>query len=87
LKGGGITVVTQIRLVFAYTGIVSVPRSCSVSFTDSEGITHVVEITASSSFEAAVLATVESGDTVSLTPCSDRPRSWTFAWRHPRQRM
>jgi len=34
-------------------------RSCSVSFTDSEGITHAVEITASSLFEAAVVAMAE----------------------------
>jgi len=31
-------------------------RLCSVSFTDSEGITHAVEITASTLYEADVLA-------------------------------
>jgi hypothetical protein len=44
---------------FAYTEIVPTARSCSVSFKDSEGITHAVEITASSLFEAAVLAMAE----------------------------
>jgi hypothetical protein len=44
---------------FAYTGIVPTARSCSVSFTDSEGITHSVEITASTLFEAAVVAMAE----------------------------
>jgi hypothetical protein len=34
-------------------------RSCSVSFTDSEGITHAVEIIASTLFEAAVVAMAE----------------------------
>jgi len=34
-------------------------RSCSVSFTDSEGITHTVEISASTLYEAAVLALEE----------------------------
>jgi hypothetical protein len=34
-------------------------RSCCVSFIDSEGITHSVEITASSLFEAAVVAMAE----------------------------
>ena len=34
-------------------------RSCCVSFIESEGITHSVEITASSLFEAAVVATAE----------------------------
>ena len=34
-------------------------RSCSVSFTDSEGITHAVEITASTLYEAAALALAE----------------------------
>ncbi len=48
-----------VRLVFAYTDIVPTARSCSVSFTDSEGITHTVEITASSLFEAAVVAMAE----------------------------
>ena len=38
---------------------VSTARSCSVSFKDSEGITHSVEITASSLFEAAVVALAE----------------------------
>jgi hypothetical protein len=45
-----------ILLSFAYTGILPTARLCSVSFTDSEGITHSVEITATTLFEAAVLA-------------------------------
>jgi nicotinic acid phosphoribosyltransferase len=49
----------HIRLVFAYTVVVPTARSCSVSFTDSEGITHSVEITASTLYEAAVLALSE----------------------------
>lgn len=48
-----------VRLIFAYTGIVPTARSCSVSFTDSEGITHSVEISASTLFEAAVIAMAE----------------------------
>jgi hypothetical protein len=39
--------------------VVPTARSCSVSFTDSEGITHAVEITASTLFEAAVVAMAE----------------------------
>jgi hypothetical protein len=35
---------------------VSTARTCLVSFTDSEGIRHSVEITASTLYEAAVLA-------------------------------
>jgi hypothetical protein len=50
---------SKIRLIFAYTEIVPTARSCSVSFTDSEGITHSVEIIASTLFEAAVLALAE----------------------------
>lgn len=34
-------------------------RSCSVSFTDSEGISHAVVITASTLYEAAVLELAE----------------------------
>ena len=49
----------HIRLVFADTVVVPAARSCSVSFTDSEGITHIVEITASTLYEAAVLALAE----------------------------
>jgi len=39
--------------------VVPTARSCSVSFTDSEGVTHAVEIAASTLFEAAVLALAE----------------------------
>ena len=48
-----------LRLVFAYTGVVPTARTCSVSFTDAEGITHAVEITTCTLFEAAVLARAE----------------------------
>ena len=34
-------------------------RTCAVSFADSEGITHSVEVSASSLYEAAVLALAE----------------------------
>jgi hypothetical protein len=43
----------KIRLVFAYTGVVPTARSCSVSFTDSEGISHAVEIMASTLYESS----------------------------------
>ena len=46
----------HIRLVFAYHKGEPTARSCSVSFTDSEGVTHAVEITASTLYEAAVIA-------------------------------
>ena len=42
----------RIRLVFAYTGIVTC-RVCIVSFMDPAGITHAVEVPASSLYEAA----------------------------------
>lgn len=44
----------EIRLIFAYTGFVA-GRSCTVSFTDSEGVTHSAEVAASSLFEASAL--------------------------------
>jgi hypothetical protein len=34
-------------------------RACRVSFTDSEGLEHAVEVAASSVYEAAVLALAE----------------------------
>lgn len=34
-------------------------RSCRVSFTDSEGLAHAVEVSAASVYEAAVLALAE----------------------------
>jgi hypothetical protein len=40
--------------VVAYTGVVAETR-CEVSFCDSEGITHSVEVVASSLFEAAAM--------------------------------
>jgi hypothetical protein len=46
----------RIRL---YWKSVPTARSCSVSFTDTEGISHSVDIAASSLFEAAVLAMAE----------------------------
>jgi hypothetical protein len=48
----------RIRLLSAYTK--SVPsRSCRVSFTDSEGLEHAVEVAAASVYEAAVFALAE----------------------------
>jgi hypothetical protein len=41
---------------FAYTGLVPTVRTCVVSFTDSEGIRHAVEVAATSLYEAAALA-------------------------------
>ncbi len=44
-----------LRLIFAYT--IFVPsRSCRVSFTDSEGVEHSVQVPAESLYEAAVEA-------------------------------
>ena len=45
--------------MFAYNIVVPTARACTVSFTDSEGITHTAEIIASTLFEAAVLALAE----------------------------
>jgi hypothetical protein len=36
-------------------------RPCSVSFTDSEGMTHTVEVSASTVYEAGALAIAEFG--------------------------
>jgi hypothetical protein len=38
---------------------VSTPRTCLVSFTDSENIRHAVEVTATTLYEAATLAMAE----------------------------
>lgn len=48
----------RLRHIFAYTAGVSC-RICSVSFTDSTGVRHSVEVPASTLYEAAVLAIVE----------------------------
>jgi hypothetical protein len=45
----------QLLSLFAYTGAVS-SRVCLVSFTDSAGVQHSVEVAAGSLYEAAVLA-------------------------------
>jgi hypothetical protein len=45
--------------LFAYTGCVANLRTCIVSFVDHEGITHAVEVSASSLYEAAALALVQ----------------------------
>ena len=46
------------RLLFAHD--VSVPnRRCRVSFTDSEGVSHSADVTATSLYEACVLALAE----------------------------
>ena len=46
----------DLRLIFAYTGIVPNVQNCRASFTDSEGIRHDVEVSASTLYEAAALA-------------------------------
>jgi len=47
------------RLLFAYTEGVSNVCMCRASFTDTEGITHSVKVTAGSLFEAAALGVAE----------------------------
>ena len=49
---------TNLRLSFAYTVFVG-QRICTVSFTDSEGFSHAVDVTAATLYEAAVLAIAE----------------------------
>jgi hypothetical protein len=44
--------------MFAYTGFVA-SRTCTVSFTDSAGIAHAVDVSADSLYEAAALALAE----------------------------
>jgi hypothetical protein len=39
--------------------VVSTARNCAVSFVDSEGVTHSVEVSAASLYEAVVLAMAE----------------------------
>jgi hypothetical protein len=48
-----------IRLLFAIIFLVGNARSCVVSFTDSGGIRHSVEVAAESLYEAAALAVAE----------------------------
>ena len=43
-------------LFFAYNSLVPNVRCCLVSFTDSGGIRHAVEVTATALYDAAVLA-------------------------------
>jgi hypothetical protein len=45
--------------LFAYSGCVATVRKCRVAFTDSEGVSHDVEVVASSLYEAAALAVAE----------------------------
>ena len=47
------------RLFFAYAVIVPNTRTCRVSFTDTEGIVHAVQVPAASLYEAAALAVAE----------------------------
>ena len=49
-----------ISLLFAYAGIVPNVQICRVSFTDTEGMTHSVRLTAASLYEAAALGLAES---------------------------
>ena len=48
-----------ILFFFAYNSSVSQHRVCSVSFTDSEGISHAVEVSASTLYEAAILGVAQ----------------------------
>ena len=50
---------THILLFFAYTGCVPTPRICLVSFTDTNGIRHAVEVAAGTLYEVATLAMAE----------------------------
>jgi len=52
------TALGAIPFLFAYNGDVP-SRRCTVSFTDSTGVTHAVEVAAASLFEAAALALAE----------------------------
>ena len=49
----------EFRRFFAYTSLVANFRTCTVSFKDCEGLTHAVEVSASSLCEAAALALAE----------------------------
>ena len=51
--------ISTIRFFFAYNRSVSQHRICSVSFTDSEGISHAVEVPAASLYEAAALGVAQ----------------------------
>jgi len=48
-----------LRLFFAYAVIVPNTRTCRVSFTDTQGIMHAVQVPAASLYEAAALAVAE----------------------------
>ncbi len=48
-----------LRLSFAYNEAVPNVSCCLVSFTDTEGIQHTVEVSASSLYEAAALGVAE----------------------------
>ena len=45
-----------VRFLFSYNGNVPNARACDVSYCDSDGITHSVEVVASSLYEAAAMA-------------------------------
>jgi hypothetical protein len=45
--------------MFAYAKVVSNLRTCRVSFTDTEGLTHTAQVAASSLYEAAALGIAE----------------------------
>jgi hypothetical protein len=49
----------DILLFFAYSETVATARKCRVAFTDSEGVSHSVEVVASTLYEAAALAVAE----------------------------
>lgn len=45
--------------MFAYAGDVPNTSACRVSFTDTEGVTHTVRVTAASLYEAAAVGIAE----------------------------
>ena len=69
--------------MFAYAGDVPNTSACRVSFTDTEGVTHTVRVTAASLYEAAALGIAEfrrcrimdtaPGPAVELTVSVDGP--------------
>ena len=70
----------EIRLLFAYAGVVPNVRKCRVAFVDSEGIAHSVEVAACSLYEAAALAVAEfrrCGFADAMPgPATDLPSPW-----------
>ncbi len=74
-----------LRFYFAYTVLLGQHRICTVSFTDPEGISHAVEVTAATLYEAAVLAVSEFRRVGLFEVTSDRGRGsgWGRSSRKP----